>query len=54
MSAVTIGQVAKQAGVGIDTVRYYERAGLLPAAPRSSGGSYVGSLMSLKMRKKMN
>ena len=26
-----IGQVAKQAGVSIDTVRFYERRGVLPA-----------------------
>lgn len=38
MSVVTIGKAAKQVGVGIDTVRYYERAGLLPAARRSAGG----------------
>lgn len=32
-----IGQVAQSAGVKIETIRYYERAGLLPAPPRSSG-----------------
>lgn len=26
----TVGQLAKEAGVAIDTVRYYERIGLLP------------------------
>ena len=30
-----IGQLARQAGVAIDTVRYYERQGLLPP-PRAS------------------
>ncbi|WP_293396052.1 heavy metal-responsive transcriptional regulator [Nevskia sp.] len=34
----TIGAAAKAAGVAIDTVRYYEREGLLPVANRSSGG----------------
>lgn len=38
MSGITIGKAAKQAGVGTDTLRYYERAGLLPAARRSAGG----------------
>lgn len=34
----TIGAAAKAAGVAIDTVRYYEREGLLPVANRSDGG----------------
>ncbi|HEY1533730.1 MAG TPA: MerR family transcriptional regulator [Polyangiaceae bacterium] len=33
-----IGEVARLAGVGIDTVRFYERRGLLAAPPRSSSG----------------
>lgn len=33
-----IGDVALNAGVSIDTVRYYERRRLLPAAPRTVGG----------------
>jgi DNA-binding transcriptional MerR regulator len=33
MDALGIGQLAKWGGVGIDTVRYYERNGLL--APRT-------------------
>ena len=33
-----IGQLAKQAGVPIDTVRYYERNGLLPEPPRRESG----------------
>jgi DNA-binding transcriptional MerR regulator len=35
---VQIGQVASQAGVSIDTVRFYERRGVLPPAPRTSSG----------------
>ncbi|HUP91064.1 MAG TPA: MerR family DNA-binding protein [Solimonas sp.] len=38
MQGLTIGKLAKHAGVGIDTVRFYERAGLLPKAPRSASG----------------
>ncbi|MBS0513938.1 MAG: heavy metal-responsive transcriptional regulator [Proteobacteria bacterium] len=38
METFTIGQVAKRAAVGIDTVRYYERHHLLPEAPRRSSG----------------
>ena len=33
-----IGELAQRAGVGIDTVRYYERAGLLPKARRLASG----------------
>lgn len=38
-----IGTLARQAGVAIDTVRYYERQGLLPAPARTASGyrSYV-------------
>ncbi len=35
---LTIGRLAKRAGVGIDTVRFYERAGLLPQAARTASG----------------
>ena len=37
-ATLTIGRLAEQAGVGIDTVRYYEREGLLPAPPRRASG----------------
>jgi DNA-binding transcriptional MerR regulator len=33
-----IGQVAKEAGVSVDTVRFYERRGVLPAALRRPSG----------------
>lgn len=35
--ALSIGQLALRTGVAPDTVRYYERLGLLPRAPRSAG-----------------
>ncbi|HJR14994.1 MAG TPA: heavy metal-responsive transcriptional regulator [Rhodanobacteraceae bacterium] len=35
---VTIGVVARQASVGIDTIRYYEREGLLPKPQRRASG----------------
>ena len=38
MQRLTRGMIAKQSGVNIETVRYYERIGLLPAPPRSVGG----------------
>ena len=36
--AMTIGQLARRAGVGVQTVRYYERRHLLPAAARRASG----------------
>jgi DNA-binding transcriptional MerR regulator len=33
-----IGQVARRAGVSVDTVRYYERLGLLTSLGRTSSG----------------
>lgn len=38
MNALTIGRLARQAGVNLETVRYYERRGLLPRPPRSTSG----------------
>jgi len=35
---MTIGRLAKAAGVNIDTIRYYERHGLLPRAARRESG----------------
>lgn len=41
MAELTIGQVATRGGVRVDTVRYYEKLGLLPAAPRRASGYRV-------------
>lgn len=38
MKSLTIGRLAEQAGVNLETVRYYERRGLLPRPPRSASG----------------
>lgn len=35
---MTIGELARKAGVGVQTVRYYERRQLLPEAPRRASG----------------
>lgn len=35
---ITIGALAHQTGAKVETVRYYERAGLMPAPPRAEGG----------------
>jgi DNA-binding transcriptional MerR regulator len=36
--ALRVSQVAEQAGVSPDAVRFYEKEGLLPEPPRSSAG----------------
>lgn len=33
-----IGALSKETGVHIETIRYYEKAGVMPNPPRSSGG----------------
>ena len=38
MSGMTIGQVARAAEVGVETVRFYERQGLLAEPPRRASG----------------
>ncbi len=38
MKPLTIGQVAERSGIGIETVRFYEREGLLAKPARTSSG----------------
>ena len=38
MESLTIGRLARAVGVNLETVRYYERRGLLPKPPRSGSG----------------
>ena len=38
MESIGIGSLAKRAGVGIDTVRYYEKAGLVSPKSRLASG----------------
>lgn len=38
LNLLTIGQLAASCGVNLQTVRFYERQGLLPKPPRSTGG----------------
>jgi DNA-binding transcriptional MerR regulator len=35
---VKIGEIARQAGVSVDTVRFYERVGVLPPPARTASG----------------
>lgn len=45
---MTIGELARQAGVGVQTVRYYERRCLLPAATRRASGYRVFTVAALE------
>ena len=45
VSRLTIGKLATRAGVNLETVRYYERIGIMPAPDRTTGGhrDYTGA-----------
>jgi MerR family mercuric resistance operon transcriptional regulator len=45
---VAIGALSKHTGTNIETIRYYERIGLLPAPARSSGGYRLYGTSHLK------
>lgn len=45
---ITIGRLSKSTGTNIETIRYYERVGLLHAPDRSSGGYRLYSTDHLK------
>lgn len=38
MNKMTIGKLAKKCGVGVETVRFYEREGLIEEPPRRESG----------------
>src|SRR5437867_13204373 len=38
MGTLTIGKLAERGGVNLETVRYYEREGLIPPPPRNASG----------------
>ena len=40
MSTMTIGKAARLAGVGVETVRFYERRGLIDQPPRPANGGF--------------
>jgi MerR family transcriptional regulator, mercuric resistance operon regulatory protein len=46
--AITIGRLSNSTDTNIETIRYYERAGLLPVPARSSGGYRLYGTTHLK------
>jgi len=43
METMTIGELAKSAGVNVETIRFYERRGLIPEPPRNESGHRIFS-----------
>ena len=41
---MTIAGLAREGGVGVETVRYYQRRGLLPEPPRTGGSALAGRI----------
>lgn len=44
MSAMTIAKLAREGGVGVETVRYYQRRGLMPEPARPAGAGLSGGI----------
>lgn len=38
MARLTIGQLSRRTGVNIETIRYFEKVGLISSPPRTEGG----------------
>jgi MerR family mercuric resistance operon transcriptional regulator len=56
--AIAIGELARRAGCNIETIRYYERIGLLPAPPRrgryrSYEGGHVAMLSFVRRSREL-
>lgn len=48
MTEFTIGELSKRTDVNIETIRYYEKIGLLPHPPRNSSGYRIYSAPHLE------
>jgi Hg(II)-responsive transcriptional regulator len=48
METFTIGRLAKKAKVNLETIRFYERKGLLPVPPRNKSGHRQYSVKDLR------
>ncbi len=40
-SSLSIGELSRLTGVNIETIRYYERIGIMPVPPRTEGGQRI-------------
>ncbi|MBX3562886.1 MAG: MerR family transcriptional regulator [Sphingomonas sp.] len=50
MAAMTISRLAKAGGVGVETVRYYQRRGLLETPAKSGGVRHYGAADVRRLR----
>ena len=41
MARFTIGELSRRTGVNIETIRYFEKVGLIASPPRSAGGHRI-------------
>lgn len=41
MTRITIGELSRRSGVNIETIRYFEKVGLIAVPPRTQGGHRV-------------
>jgi MerR family mercuric resistance operon transcriptional regulator len=48
MEQLTVGELARRGKVNLETIRYYERRGLLPKPPRSASGYRLFSPESVR------
>ncbi|MEO8726743.1 MAG: MerR family DNA-binding protein [Acidobacteriaceae bacterium] len=48
MKSLTIGQLARTAGVNLESIRFYEAQGLVPEPPRSQAGYRLYSLDAVR------
>jgi MerR family redox-sensitive transcriptional activator SoxR len=49
MEGLTIGEVARRAGIAASAIRYYERIGLLPVASRVAGQRRYGDAVLTRL-----
>ncbi len=48
MDSLTVSQVAKRGGINLQTIRHYERQGLLAPVPRTNAGYRMFSSKSVR------
>jgi DNA-binding transcriptional MerR regulator len=48
LETFTIGRLARRANVNLETIRFYERKGLLPEPPRNKSGHRQYSIKDLR------